>query len=195
MLIQFPIWIALYRTVTLTLSHTPESLVGLSQHLYPLPFIYESIPPDNTFLWLDLSRPDPTLILAVLVFASTWVQQRMMTPVSSDPKQAQTNNMMLWMMPMMFAWFTLTFPSGLALYWVATNLIGIVLNYFAYGHKGLNWRQILLPVPAASGGVPTERRPRGLKREQQEAAEPAGSPTPPRRRRKRASYGRARSKR
>jgi membrane protein insertase Oxa1/YidC/SpoIIIJ len=37
------------------------------------------------------------------------------------------------MMPMMFAFFTLSFPSGLAVYWVVSNVIGIAIQYFV-GH-------------------------------------------------------------
>src|SRR3990170_7468208 len=44
MLIQFPIWIALYQTIRLVLGSTPESFVDLSQRLYPWSFIRQSIP-------------------------------------------------------------------------------------------------------------------------------------------------------
>ena len=40
------------------------------------------------------------------------------------------------MMPLMFAMFTLSFPSGLALYWVVSNLIGIIMQYFISGGWG-----------------------------------------------------------
>ena len=66
-----------------------------------------------------------------------WLQQKMTTVANTDPRQGQMNQLMLWMMPMMFAFFTLSFPSGLALYWVVSNVIGIVIQYFASGWGGL----------------------------------------------------------
>ena len=39
------------------------------------------------------------------------------------------NRMMQWMMPVMFGFITIQFPSGLALYWVVSNVIGIALQY------------------------------------------------------------------
>ena len=40
-------------------------------------------------------------------------------------------------MPVMFVFFTFQFPSGLALYWVVTNIIGIVIQYFVTGWGNL----------------------------------------------------------
>src|SRR3990170_5320246 len=74
MLIQFPIWIALYQTVLAALGSTPESLFGLSSRLYPWSYIYQSLPLENHFLWMNLGRPDP--FLPFLVGVSTYVQQR-----------------------------------------------------------------------------------------------------------------------
>jgi YidC/Oxa1 family membrane protein insertase len=71
------------------------------------------------------------------------------------------NQTMLFMMPLMFAFFTLQFPSGLALYWVSTNVISIVLQYFYMGRK-MNWRQIftISPAPAPAVQKPQERGPK-----------------------------------
>lgn len=45
--------------------------------------------------------------------------------------------MMLWMMPMMFTLLAFTFPSGLALYWVANSIVRIVMQYRVTGWGGL----------------------------------------------------------
>jgi YidC/Oxa1 family membrane protein insertase len=135
MFVQFPIWIGLYRSLLQTLPSTPESLVELSAHLYSwLPQVHEAIPLDSSFLWLDLALPDPSpLVLPILVGGSMFFMQKMTTMPSIDSKQASTNRMMLWMMPLMFGFFTLQFPSGLALYWVASNVVGIVIQGFVTG--------------------------------------------------------------
>ena len=129
MFIQFPIWIGLYQALLQTLPSQPESLLNLSETLYAwLPIVHAVIPLNSSFLWFDLSVPDNTPILPILVGVSMFLMQKMTTMPSVDPKQASTNRMMLWMMPIMFGFFTLTFPTGLALYWVVSNIIGIVIQ-------------------------------------------------------------------
>ncbi len=152
MLVQFPIWIALFQAIRFTLGTTPESLLSLSQRLYPWSYLKTAAPLEDQFLWMDMGQPDPTMIMAILVGASMWVQQRMMTPTnpSADPQQQQMNQTMLWMMPLMFAFFTLQFPSGLALYWVATNIVSVILQYFYIGPSNINWRRIFSLSPASA---------------------------------------------
>jgi YidC/Oxa1 family membrane protein insertase len=196
MLIQFPIWIALYQTIRRTVGATPESLVGLSQRLYPWSFIRESVPLSESFLGLNLA--EPSFLLAIIVFASAYVQQKMVTPTTLDERQRSMNNMMLWMMPLMFGWFTLQVPSGLAVYWVSTNLVGIALQAI-YMPERLNWRNLLTLAPApatrpapAHSTAGTERNP-----EEEEAAEQVEEAARPaaHRRRKRSSRGKRRGKR
>lgn len=164
MLIQFPIWFALYQAIRFTLGSTPENVVDLSQRLYPWAYLRTAVPLENHFLWLDLGKPDSTFIMAILVGASAWVQQRMTTPTtpSTDPQQAQMNQTMLIMMPLMFAFFTLQFPSGLALYWTATNVVGVVMQFFYQGPKNFQWRRIISMSPAPAPAA-TARRERPAK--------------------------------
>ena len=139
MFIQFPIWIGLYQAILQTVPTTPERLVGLSGHLYMwLPMIEEVIPLDSSFLWLNLAQPDPKWVLPVLVGVSMWFMQKMTTMPAMDDRQASTNRMMLWMMTIMFGLFASDligpgFPSGLALYWVISNLVGVVIQGFITG--------------------------------------------------------------
>ncbi|MYH11683.1 MAG: protein translocase component YidC, partial [Rhodothermaceae bacterium] len=82
----------------------------------------------------DLALPDPTpFVMPVLVGVSMWVMQKMTTMPTADERQASTNRMMLWMMPVMFGFFTLNFPSGLAVYWVVSNVVGVVIQGFVTG--------------------------------------------------------------
>ena len=129
MFIQMPIWIGLYQAILQTVPTTPENLVSLGSHLYGwLPIVNEVIPLDSSFLWLNLADPDPLPILPVLVGASMWVMQKMTSMPAVDAKQASTNRMMLWMMPLMFGFFSMQFPSGLALYWVVSNIVGVFIQ-------------------------------------------------------------------
>jgi YidC/Oxa1 family membrane protein insertase len=193
MLVQFPIWIALYQSIRFTLSSTPEHLLDLSQQLYPWSFLRTAVPLENHFLGLDLGRPDP-FIMPILVGISMWVQQRMTTPVtaSADPQQQQINSTLQWMMPLMFAFFTLQFPSGLALYWVATNVIGIALQYVYMGRR-ISWKQVFsmgpaAPAPAAAPAARQERagaKANGPVSEEEPEGEPRAAEVAPRRRRRR----------
>lgn len=160
MLAQFPIWIALYQVIRLSLGGSPESLVTLSQRLYPISYVHTAVPFSHNFLFWDLGQNDATLILPVLVAATMYVQQKLITPTpapgtsAQSQQQAQTAQMMTWMMPLMFGFWTLSVPAGLGLYWFVSNLSGIVLQYFYMGRQ-VNWKSMLqfspqaAPAPAA----------------------------------------------
>ncbi len=177
MLVQMPIWIALYRVIQLSLGETPESLVVLSHQLYPLDFLHSAAPLDTGFLIWNLGKPDTLLILPILVGVTMYVQQKMITPTPSTPQaqmsqqqlqQQQTQQMMTWMLPVMFAYFSFNVPSGLALYWAVSNIAGIVTQYFVLGRK-VDWRGMMRfgpPSPAPAGGA------RALRAQQQSSTKP-----------------------
>jgi hypothetical protein len=50
--------------------------------------------------------------------------------------------MMSWMLPLMFGYFAYTAPAGLGLYWLISNLAGVVLQYFYLGRK-VDWGGML----------------------------------------------------
>ncbi len=135
MLIQLPIWIALYQSIMMTLAVAPEGLLNLSRYLYSWPIVYSSLPLSNSFLGLDLASPN--IILAILVGATMWIQQKMSMPPVADPSQRSQSQMMLWMMPLMFTFLASTFPSGLALFWVTSSIVRIAMQYYSSGWGGL----------------------------------------------------------
>jgi len=137
LLIQMPIWIALYRSIIYLLAVTPEDFLNLSHYLYSWPLVYSTVPLGSDFLWLNLAYPDSLWILPILVGATMWAQQKMVTPTNADAKQQAQSNMMLWLMPGMFAFITLQIPSGLALFWVVSSIIRIIIQYKTTGWGGL----------------------------------------------------------
>ena len=163
-LVQFPIWIALYQVIQRSLGETPESFVSLSQVLYPIDFVQTAVPLDNHFLFWNLGQNDSTFILPVLVAITMYVQQKMITPrpvsgtlTQQQLQQQQTQQMMTWMLPLMFGWISTTVPSGLALYWAVSNGAGITMQYF-YAGRRLDWRNLLSfgapqPQPAPAKNV------------------------------------------
>jgi len=143
MIIQMPILIGLYQAIIQIIPGTPESLADLSAKFYSwLPFVNEVTPINTEFLWMDLAfsaQQQTQLWLPILVGGTTWVQQKMMTATanSTDSTQAQTTKMMLWMMPLMLGFLTLSFPIGLGLYLLISNILGIIIQYFVTGWGSL----------------------------------------------------------
>lgn len=150
MLVQMPIWIALFYSIRTLIGDTPEAFVKLAELLYGSQIVHTAMPLNSNFLWFNLAVPDSTMILPLLVGGSMWVQQKMSAVKSGNAQQQQQAQMMQWMMPMMFFLFSMQFPSGLALFWTVSTLIRIVLQYRTSGWGGLR------PQPAAA--TPSSRK-------------------------------------
>lgn len=143
MLIQLPVWFGLYQAITAALPQNPLQMLNLAQHIYSrLPLVSgvasSLIPLNPNFLWLHLGRPDPYYIIPILTMASMWLQQKMTTPADADPQQKAMSQSMELTMPLMFGWITLSLASGLGLYFVASNVVGIVQQYFTSGWGSLS---------------------------------------------------------
>ncbi len=137
-LIQFPIWISLYQSIIQLLSDDPLQLLKLAQNIYlNYPSLSHLVPLNSRFFWLDLGRPDPYYILPILVAVTMWAQQKMMSPPSADAQQASMNKSMQLMMPIMFGYITLQYASGLALYFVISNIVGVAIQFAISGPGGL----------------------------------------------------------
>ena len=153
MLIQMPIWIALYQAIIRVLAADPQSFLNLSRYLYDWPIVYSALPLEQHFLWLNLASPD--FLMAILVGVSMWASQKMTTPVTTDPKQQAQGRTMQLMMPFIFFFMSMTFASGLALYWLMSNLITIVMQYFvsrSWGGLGIMVQSIPTMFRRGDGG-------------------------------------------
>jgi YidC/Oxa1 family membrane protein insertase len=102
-LVQIPVFISLYWVLL-------ESV-----ELRQAPFL----------LWIqDLSEHDPLFVLPLLMGASMFVQQKL-NPAPPDPIQAKV----MMMLPIVFTFLFLFFPSGLVLYWLVNNLLSIAQQW------------------------------------------------------------------
>jgi YidC/Oxa1 family membrane protein insertase len=104
MLIQIPVFIALYNALQngIEMRHAPF------------------------FFWImDLSAKDP-IYITPLIMGATMVIQQKMTPTAADPTQAK----MFLLMPVMFTFLFLSFPSGLVIYWLINNVLSIAHQYY-----------------------------------------------------------------
>jgi len=191
MAIQMLVFIALYRALAFVVGGSPESLVGLSQKVYPWSYLTSSIPLEQSFLWLELGEKDTTLILPLLVGVSTYVQTRLTQTPSATPQQQQQQQMMTWMMPIMMVFITQTLPSGVGVYWIVSNIFSIFASYAVYGRR-LTWRSLL---PMAEPAANTRPRPR-LQPEAREEAEADGeAEATPEAQEARSRHGKRRGKR
>jgi YidC/Oxa1 family membrane protein insertase len=147
-LIQFPIIIALYQSITRALASTPLDLLKLSRSI-SLPNVSDLIPLNSKFLWMDLGRPESVAIfgfalptLAVIVALTTYVQAKLTMPASATPgdQSAAMSNMMSIYMPLLLGYFALTFASGLSVYFITSNILGIV-QYAMQGKA--NWGSLI----------------------------------------------------
>lgn len=120
MLVQFPVFIALYRMLyeAIELRHAPFGLWitdlsapdRLGDFGFSLPFFE---PP--------VGIPVLTIIMGALMF----FQQRM-SPPPGDPAQAK----MMMFLPLIFTVIFVNFPAGLVLYWMVNNAMSIGQQYY-----------------------------------------------------------------
>jgi len=79
----------------------------------------------NFFGWItNLSGPDPYFITPVLMGVAQFWQTKM-TPTTADPAQQK----IMMFMPIMFTFMSLSFPSGLVIYWLVSTVWTIGQQY------------------------------------------------------------------
>jgi YidC/Oxa1 family membrane protein insertase len=148
-LIQFPIIIGLYQSIIRAMATTPLSMLQLARTVYPALNVENIIPLNSQFLWMDLGRPESVQVLgigiptlAIVVALTTYIQSKLTMPASTNPNDqaAAMGSSMAITMPLMLGWFALTFASGISVYFITSNLLGIV-QYAATGRA--NWRNLL----------------------------------------------------
>ena len=113
-------------------SHGYNPFSGCLPLLLQLPFLYalfyaiRDYPyqgPTN-FLWIhSLAVPDPVL-LPLLTVGLTYWQTRVSTVMVDQSQQ-----LMLYAVPLVFGWMTTRFPAGLALYWVVSTATFVIQQY------------------------------------------------------------------
>ncbi len=102
-LIQIPVFFALYKVLLIAIE------------LRGAPFM----------LWIkDLSQKDPYYILPIVMGITMFLQQKM-TPTTTDAQQQK----IMKYLPLIFTFLFLNFPSGLVLYWLVSNILGILQQW------------------------------------------------------------------
>lgn len=102
-------------------------LMGVYYSLYGLDYSG-----DPGFMWLpNLSEPDPIYALPILSAATTYLMQKQSSAASPSGENQQMKIMMM-VMPIFIGWISLSFPSGLVLYWVTMNVVQIVQQFIMF---------------------------------------------------------------
>ncbi|MGC8494031.1 MAG: membrane protein insertase YidC [Syntrophobacteraceae bacterium] len=134
MVLQIPVFFALYRMLeeTVALRHKPFML-----------WINDLTAPDRLHIgsWFSINLTGVPLlgtfignlnglpVLTILMGITMYLQQKMM-PTGGDPMQEK----IMLLMPVMFTFFFLNFPSGLVLYWLVNNVLSIAQQYWINRH-------------------------------------------------------------
>jgi YidC/Oxa1 family membrane protein insertase len=104
MIIQIPVFFGLYKALmySIELRHAPF------------------------YWWIqDLSAKDPYYITPIIMGATMVIQQKMSPPMG-DPMQAK----LMMLMPVVFTFLFINFPSGLVIYWLFQNILSIGQQYY-----------------------------------------------------------------
>lgn len=117
--IQLPILLAFFRVFRDPITYA-----------FPDPGMYAAM--NKSFFWIpNLDNPDPLMWgLPLLAALTTYLQSKITMPAStgkSGGSQAEEmQKSMMMMMPVMIFFSARSFPAGLALYWVVSNIISII---------------------------------------------------------------------
>jgi YidC/Oxa1 family membrane protein insertase len=152
-LLQFPIIIGLYQALIQSIASAPLDLLKLSKHIYPKFLDFAVLFPLNTkFLWMDMGEPERLIIpglgfgipvLTIIVVITTYISTKIISPPpqpgANDQGAAMTKMMNLYM-PVLMGWLAYSLNSGLALYFVVSNLVQIA-QYAITGK--IYWKNVI----------------------------------------------------
>jgi YidC/Oxa1 family membrane protein insertase len=175
LIIQLPIWIGLYQAISHALAATPLQLLDLSGR-FMLPGLDRLVPLNNIWFGMDLTQaptanPTYALIFPVLVLITSYLQSKMMTPPAAPTDGGKSNQAaamtqsMTTIMPLMMGMFSLSFSVGLSIYFIVSNVMGIV-QYARSSKNKFTWASLLpfklnsgapkpAPLPVGPGGKST----------------------------------------
>ncbi|WP_375451854.1 membrane protein insertase YidC [uncultured Devosia sp.] len=135
MLIQIPVFFALYTVIFISLEMRHAPFFGWIQDL-------AAPDPTNIFTLFGLVPWDPTVlpiighylhlgVWPVIMGITMWVQMKL-NPPPPDPTQA----MIFSVMPVIFTFMLGTFPAGLVIYWAWNNTLSVTQQWFIMKRHG-----------------------------------------------------------
>ncbi len=148
-IIQIPLIFGLYQSIMRAMAASPGQLLILTRTVYSFFHVGDLLPLNSRFLWMNLGQPERLYLfgigipsLAIIVAITTYIQSKVTTPTSTgaNDQGAMMGKMMTLYMPFLLGYFALTFASGLSVYFIIGNLIGIA-QYAMLGK--VNWRALI----------------------------------------------------
>jgi YidC/Oxa1 family membrane protein insertase len=107
LLLQLPVFFALFQALR-NPSEIVTSVLG--------DFVINGVAnPNYNFLWMNLNERDPYYIMVILMVGTMFLSMKMTT---TDSRQSK----IMYIMPLVFGAISITFPSGILVYWVTTNI-------------------------------------------------------------------------
>ncbi len=156
LLLQIPVFIALYNVLLKIVQVNGDFLAGINQRLY-YSFLRLDKIPDTSFVGFNLSdKPSQwhqvgflIILVPLITGLLQFIQSKMLTYDAKKPEplgqkresledsMGQVQSQMAIIMPVMIAFFSYGFPLGLSLYWNTFTLIGIAQQYLIAGPGSL----------------------------------------------------------
>lgn len=120
LLIQFPFLIGLFRVFSVGLKD------GFPIYDFLKGLVSNVTISSTAFGFLDLTKaPNTGILLALPIIATIAQFVQMKLSLSRNKGATSSTGMIMYLMPALTLWFTISFPSALSLYWIATTLFAI----------------------------------------------------------------------
>jgi YidC/Oxa1 family membrane protein insertase len=131
MLIQVPVFFALYKVLFVTIEMRHAPFFGWVQDL-------AAPDPTSIFNLFGLIPWDPPLFMMIgvwpLIMGFTMFIQMKLNPAPTDP----TQQMIFTWMPIIFTFMLATFPAGLVIYWAWNNTLSVLQQYVIMRRQGVD---------------------------------------------------------
>ncbi|MDO8619527.1 MAG: YidC/Oxa1 family membrane protein insertase [Candidatus Daviesbacteria bacterium] len=160
-IIQIPVFIALYQAINHFVPGSGNGIEAINNLIY-FPWLKLTTAPDPYFIGVNLGVHPSSfmesgmflLLIPVVTAGLTFLQSKMAVPkpvkvyktdspkeikekVTTDDAMSTVQSQMVYMMPLMFGYFAFTLPTGLAIYYNAYTILGIIQQYRVAGWGGL----------------------------------------------------------
>jgi len=159
LIVQLPILTALYYVFT-GFARNNQVIT----HFLFVPNLNENPAHHLLFAGIPFIPVPAYIVFPLLAAATTFIQSKMLqmpspvNPTEQELQQQQMQRTMVFISPLMIAWFSLNVPAGLGLYWFVGNCVSIIQQSFVVGWGNL-WPSRAKPLPGAPVSLPANKAP------------------------------------
>ncbi|MCX7615141.1 MAG: YidC/Oxa1 family membrane protein insertase [Clostridiales bacterium] len=151
-----------------------SKVADISKNIFEINFHFLGINLAATPQWNPANKEFSLVLLLIPIlsgltaFLMSRITMKAQEKISGGPMPGgQSTATMMYMMPLMSVWFGFMFPTGVGLYWIVSNIIGAIQEYFltSYFAKKLKQKEAELEE---------KKRKRALRKEQEASKEDKG---------------------